>query len=128
MTVKDFVQAIQTYYALVYEQAERPWLLKYLEGRTSEYLERLLWVTIRRHSKVYKRLPDVAKLEELRAEVISELWSSRVKLETARQRMLLAKARRERAEPHDAMQYLRELLERLTTLKSVRRAGGDEQT
>lgn len=69
MTVKEFVEQIQGYYGNVYDNAvERRALAAYLADFDDGYRAALAHTVIKRHSKKWKSLPDIAVLEDCRKE------------------------------------------------------------
>lgn len=60
MTVKEFIQKIQTYCGLTYPEGQRKDLLEYLQFAGPRYLTSLYHAVIRLHSTKWKSLPDVA--------------------------------------------------------------------
>lgn len=78
MTVKEFIDQMQSYYGLHYSRdGDGPIVAKYLSDFSDRYRAVLADVVVRKHSKKWRCVPDVAILEECSQEVRASLHESR---------------------------------------------------
>jgi hypothetical protein len=69
VTIKDFLDGIQKYYGMTYQDGQKPYIAQYLETFNERALSHLFAKTLTSYSGRYKALPDIAVWEGLRQDI-----------------------------------------------------------